>query len=588
MSVSSCSLSSVCVLKFGSSVLRSPADLATVVHDVYARWRSNGRVIAVVSAFAGVTDHLFAEGRRCGAREHALAELVAAGERESAQALRLALRAAGIPARVAGPREIGLRAEGAALEASPMGLDVPGLRRRLEHTPILVVPGFIAVDETDRTVLLGRGGSDLTALFLAQRLGATCRLVKDVDGVYDRDPARAGPAHRYAQLGWQRALEVGGELVQPRAIRFARLHGVAFEVGAAGGDSGTHVGSASEQFAVASGGSEAPLDVVLLGLGTVGYGVYRYLAARPDLFSIRRIVVRDTQRPRESSFAPGVLSGNPWDAVNEPADLVIEALGGIEPAREVIHAALLRQRAVITANKAAVAAGWRQLARFASGPEPQLRFSAAVGGAVPVLETIASLGHHVTRVRGVLNGTCNFILDALERGAAFDTALAEAQAQGFAEADPSFDLDGRDAAHKLRLIALTAFGAGTEIDLDVAGIDQVSAARIAAAQATRRRLRLIAECERSGERVRGHVRLVELPANEFLARARKEENRVEIHTDSGRSVRLTGRGAGRWPTATSILGDVYAYLRARRDACARETQALRQPAQSQSPSQQSA
>lgn len=577
MSASFGSASPVVVLKFGSSVLRSRADLSTVIHDVYARWRANDRVVAVVSAFAGVTDRLFAEGRSRGAAKHALADFVAAGERDSAQALGLALREAGIPAAVAGPREIGLRAEGAALEATPVGLDVPELWHTLEHTPVVVVPGFIAVDEEDRTVLLGRGGSDLTALFLAQRLGATCRLVKDVDGVYDRDPARVSLAHRYARLGWQRALEVGGELVQPRAIQFARSHGVAFDVGAAGGEGGTLVGPGPEEFGVASGECSPPLDVVLLGLGTVGYGVYRYLAERPELFSIRRIVVRDVRRPRRISVAPGVLSANPWDAVNEPADLVIEALGGIEPAGDVIHAALLRQRLVVTANKAAVAARWKQFARFAAGAGPQLRFSAAVGGAVPVLETIASLRRHVKRVRGVLNGTCNFILDALESGGAFDTALSHAQARGFAETDPSFDLDGRDAAHKLQLIASTAFGAGTPFDFDVAGITGVTAAQVAAARADRRRLRLVAECERSGDRVSGHVRLLELPEDDFLAQAHNEDNRVEIHTDSGRSVLLTGSGAGRWPTATSVLGDVYACLRARRAARAEhETKVLRQ------------
>ncbi len=145
-----------------------------------------------------------------------------------------------------------------------------------------------------------------------------------------------------------------------------------------------------------------------------------------------------------------------------------------------MHAALLRGRAVVTANKALIASRWwEKLARFAAGKQPRLKFGAAVGGAVPVLETVAALVRQsgVVQVRAILNGTCNFILDALEQRIDFDTAVKHAQASGFAEADPHDDLVGLDAARKLELIARAAFGETSHFELNVRGIVGVTASQ---------------------------------------------------------------------------------------------------------------
>jgi homoserine dehydrogenase len=565
------------VLKFGSSVLRAPQDLPAALHDIYAHLRAGDKVIAVVSAFAGVTDQLLARARSAGAEGHALAEIVAAGERDSAAALANLLDEAGVPAQVLGPRELNLRASGAALEATPFGFDVERVRRALAHTPVLVVPGFIALDEHGRTVLLGRGGSDLSALFLAQRLGASCRLVKDVDGVYDRDPAGSALAHRYSRLGWKRALEVSGELVQPRAIQFAHLHHFEFEVGAAGGVGGTRIGDFTEQFATPH--RHPPLEVVLLGLGTVGLGVYRHLVARPDLFHVKRVVVRDAQKPRDVQLPPGLVSTQPWEAIHEHADIVVEAFDGKVPASNLIHAALQKGRSVVTSNKAAVAARWPVFAHHAH--QGRLRFSAAVGGSVPVLETLERLRRHheITSVRGVINGTCNFILDAIERGESLPDALLRAQAAGFAEANPAADLEGFDAAYKLQLIARVAHGDEIRLRMEHSGIAGLDAGEIRAASAGGRRVRLVADCRVVDGVVRASVGAVELPESEFLAQARAEENRVEIHLADGPVVRLRGKGAGRAPTAASVLGDVFDVLRDReRDATWRERDRVSGPA----------
>ncbi len=324
-------------------------------------------------------------------------------------------------------------------------------------------------------------------------------------------------------------------------------------------------------FAAAVPPAQAPLNIVLLGLGTVGLGVYRHLSARPELFDVRRVVVRDPIKHRDDGVPPGRLSTNLWHAINEPADVVIELAGGIEPLADVVHAALLRGRAVVTANKALIATRWDTLECYACAPDPRLRFSAAVGGALPVLETIARLtpDRAVASVRAVINGTCNFVLDELAGGASLAAAVARAQRLGFAEADPRADLSGADAAQKLCLITRAAFAATLNPgSVDCHGIEHLTPAAIAAAKARGRRIRLVASCSFEQRALHPSVRPEELDASDYLAGTRGEENRVELITTTGDTLRLSGKGAGRWPTALSVMGDVYDCLESH--ACGEE------------------
>lgn len=309
--------------------------------------------------------------------------------------------------------------------------------------------------------------------------------------------------------------------------------------------------------------SRKPLRIVLLGLGTVGFGVFRHLSARPDLFDVRQVVVRDVARHRDQGVPPERLSTNLWKAINEPADLVIELIGGVDAAADIVLASLLRGRSVITANKALVATHWETLDRYARELQPRLRFSAAVGGVVPVLETLSHLSRDntLTRVRAVINGTCNFVLDELASGRTLPEAVTLAQQLGFAEADPRTDLDGSDAAQKLCLIARAAFGATLSPDaIDRTGIEQLTPDEVVRAEAEGSRLRLVATCERQSGTIRASVRPERLGAEDYLAGARREHNRVEINTASGATVRLAGKGAGRWPTALAVMGDVFDLL----------------------------
>lgn len=240
------SIDAIAVLKFGSSVLPDEAHLADAVAEVRA-WRERGyRVVAVVSALGDTTDRLIARAEQVAGTpdEVAYAALLATGEATATALLALALGREGLPANVLDPGAIGLKTSGKRTDATAADLDVVAVHRALSDRPVLVIPGFIGRDSLGRATLLGRGGSDLTALFIADRLRADAvRLVKDVDGLYDRDPAQdAAHARRFRDVTWEDVLGLSEGIVQHKAVRFAKERGLAFYVGSLGGGRGTLVG----------------------------------------------------------------------------------------------------------------------------------------------------------------------------------------------------------------------------------------------------------------------------------------------------------------------------------------------------------
>jgi homoserine dehydrogenase len=568
----------VTVLKFGSSVLAGEEDAARAVHEIYRYHRAGHGVVAVVSALAGATERLLAQARRWGgeAAPRGVAALLATGEATAAALLLLALDRAGLPAALLDPRQAALRAGGPLLDGEPCGVNVGLLRRWLARHRVVVVPGFYGEAADGAVALFGRGGSDLTALFLAHRLGAAeCRLLKDVDGLYESDPAAAAarPPDRFEALSWRAAARLGGRIVQGKALAFAARHRIAFRVASPAGGRATEVGPGPARLEHVANRPETdvrPLRVALLGLGTVGGGVYHHLAAEPRRFTVVGVAVRDPGRRREG-VPPALVTGDPWQLLRQPCDLVVEVMGGTDPAARLIAAALAAGRDVVTANKAVMAAEGRWLARHAAAHGAVLRCAAAVGGAVPVLEAVtrAAAAGEVLAIRGVLNGTCNFVLDQMAAGSERGAAVRLAQERGFAEADPARDLDGRDAACKLRLLARAAFGVDLgEDDVERAGIDGLAGIDPDSLAAWRRRgrvVRLVAECRGDGSRVQAAVRPVVLAARHFLAGARGEENRVVIERRGAPPLRLRGLGAGRWPTSEAVLADLFAIARCRLD-----------------------
>ena len=547
-------MSMIEVLKFGSSVLRTPDELPVAVDEIYRHWRSGCRVLAVVSAFEGITDELIKEaadlfGSDCPA---AAAAHVAKGEQRTAALLLESLSRSGIPSRMVEPHQIGLLARGSSLDSSPASVDVAALERFWHDSPILVLPGFYGVDATGRTALFGRGGSDMSALFLAAELGVRCRLLKDVSGVFDEDPASSKVAHRYTALSWATAINVAGPLIQSKALRLAQTRALPFEVGRPNEHSCTRVGHAQDEWAAPTSGAR-PLRVVLLGCGVVGRGVYELLKRYPQTFEISHVVVRDVANHTDINEATTDFN----IVVNDSIDIVVECLGGEQLPYRLIAAALAGGKCVVTANKAVVAAHWTQLSRYAQGSKRRLWYSAAVGGVLPVLETFEMLATQQSPVRGIrasINGTCGVVLDALAAGKTLHEAVALARSGGFSEADPARDLSGRDSADKLALMINAAFGIWLAPEtIPTRGIDDIAE--------NAKGYKLVARARRDDRCVTASVAPELQRPQTFLDQARGAENRIEIELESGEMIKLCGQGAGRWPTAVSVMGDLHEVAR---------------------------
>ena len=555
----------VIVLKFGSSVLQSRSDLPHAVHEIYRWIRRQYNVVAVVSAFAGETDRLLATVEEYrGANPEAIARIVATGEEVATAFLTLELDRFGIPAQVLDPSQIQLIAETTSNDTEPISAELSAIDDVLNHGKVAVIPGFVARDRSGRVALFGRGGSDLSALFLAKQLDARCRLIKDVDGIYNSDPATCIRAQRFDDIKFDDALAIAGKVVQQKAIAFGKKTGVRFEVAALGKNYATTVGS-HRSILSATAGPQRPLRIGLLGLGTVGLGVFQELWKHPDLFEVTGIAVR---RPElHVQHAPAnLLTRDCWDVIDD-VDVVVELIGGSCPAGDLVRAALAAGKPVVTANKLLLAEDAR-LEAF-----DELRYSAAVGGAVPALEAVRALADdgQIVSLSGVLNGTCNYILDRIASGCSWEQAVAEAQANGFAEQDPRADLSGSDTVCKLRLLARCAFPDIEDHSVSIRGIEAIDPAWVQAAARNGSRARLVGSALLAGGRVHLEVKPTLVDASHPFAQIRNEENCLLIDTQQSQPSDLpiyawTGRGAGRWPTTAAVMADLFDLSRERQAA----------------------
>jgi homoserine dehydrogenase len=552
----------IVVLKFGSSVLRSGSDLATAVTEIYRHVRVGRRVLAVVSAFPGVTDRLVRSAKSCFSDPDPvfLASLLASGETASASILAMALEEAGVPVTILDPAEAGLRVSGPPLDASPVALNTLEVLRKLEGGPVVIVPGFFGRSLSGTISLLGRGGSDLTAIFMAHALGAeTCRLLKDVDGLYSTDPKHAaGMGRRYSAASWEEAIRIGDGVVQPKALEFARKHRVHFALAGTCSPHETVVGSGPVRYAQPNSPNRL-LRVALLGLGTVGLGVFHRLATQRDRFVLVGIAVRDLRKPRDPRVARGLLVDDAEALLRQPLDVVIELIGGQEPAMSLIRLALKSACHVISANKAVVALHGPSLDDLARSRGVTFRYSASVGGSVPVLEQLRGLtaDSELRCISGVLNGTSNYVLDKMAEGVTLARAVQEAQREGFAEADPRLDLCGTDSAHKLAIVARAAFGVDLKVeDVECRGIEGIQPRDVLSARSSGRMVRLVASCRRTPDGIKAEVRPRALRDSHPLSRARGVENRVLLRAYGKPPVLLSGKGAGRWPTSLAVFADL--------------------------------
>ncbi|MEO9138145.1 MAG: homoserine dehydrogenase [Jatrophihabitans sp.] len=321
-----------------------------------------------------------------------------------------------------------------------------------------------------------------------------------------------------------------------------------------------------------------PLKVALLGCGVVGTEVARLLVEQADDLA-QRVGARlelagvAVRRPhRHPSIPADLLTTDAQTLVTrEDVDLVVEVIGGIEPARSLLLAALAAGKSVVSANKALLADDGATLHEAAGRAGVDLYYEAAVAGAIPLLRPLREslAGDRITRVMGIVNGTTNFILSRMDStGAGFDEALAEATALGYAEADPTADVDGYDAAAKAAILAGLAFHTRvTMSQVHREGIGEVTAADIASAKAMDCTVKLLAICERTtdggGERVAVRAHPAMIPRSHPLASVGGAYNAVFVEADAAGSLMFYGQGAGGAPTASAVLGDLVAVARNR-------------------------
>ncbi len=313
-----------------------------------------------------------------------------------------------------------------------------------------------------------------------------------------------------------------------------------------------------------------PLRVGVAGLGTVGASVVRILARQDNALSQRcgravrvtAVAARDKTRDRGLDLSRYAWFDDPVELARSPeVDCVVELVGGSEgPARATVETALAAGKHVVTANKALLAKHGMALARAAEAKGVALAFEASSAGGIPVIKTLreALPGNTISRLYGILNGTCNYILSRMElEGLTFADCLKDAQRLGYAEADPAFDVEGFDTAHKLSILTSLAFG--TELDADaiyVEGISSITPLDLKMAQELGYRIKLLGVAERTKTGIEQRVHPTMVPKTSAIAQVMGVTNAVTIDADAVRELTLIGPGAGGDPTASAVVADI--------------------------------
>ena len=319
----------------------------------------------------------------------------------------------------------------------------------------------------------------------------------------------------------------------------------------------------------------------LLGLGHVGCGVVQLLETQSEAIALRlgeplevgRVLVRDPAKPRPVKVNPDLLTTDPSAVLADPAiDVVVEVMGGVEPTGAYIRQALQHGKSVVTANKEIMADQGRDLLALAQEQGVDLLFEGSVGGAIPILRALLDslTGSRVTRILGIVNGTTNFILTQMaEEGQDFAEALAEAQRLGYAETDPTADVEGHDAARKLAILSSLAFSTDVRSgDVLARGITAITSDDLAYARRHGLACKLIAQAEDQGGFVAAQVAPAFVDARHPLARVKGAFNAIYVYGDGLGESMFYGLGAGGVPTGSAVLGDVLQAARNRRSRVA--------------------
>ncbi|HVV28297.1 MAG TPA: homoserine dehydrogenase [Rhizomicrobium sp.] len=311
----------------------------------------------------------------------------------------------------------------------------------------------------------------------------------------------------------------------------------------------------------------SPFRIAIAGLGTVGGGVVKALAARSEELSRRAghalevvaVSARDPGKAR--GFAVRGWTDDPLDLARGEADLVVELIGGEEGvARQLVETALANRKHVVTANKALLARHGRALALLAEEKGVTLKFEAAAAGGIPIVKALREglIAYEIGAVKGILNGTCNYILSEMETtGRAFADVLKEAQARGYAEADPTLDIGGGDSAHKLALLSSLAFGTAPDLGaIAIEGIEHITPDDIAFASEFGFRIKLLGVARRVDGTIDQRVHPAMVRTSSALANVAGAANGVLVDAGAAGSFFFSGRGAGEAPTASAVVADI--------------------------------
>jgi homoserine dehydrogenase len=311
------------------------------------------------------------------------------------------------------------------------------------------------------------------------------------------------------------------------------------------------------------------IGVGLLGFGTVGAGVVEGLQRNGDMIAerlgvrpvLRKIADLDIESDRGVTVDPDILTTDAAGVVDDPTvDVVVELIGGTGIARELVLKALGQGKAVVTANKKLLAEHGREIYALAQANQADIYFGASVGGGIPIIRALREglSANRVESIYGILNGTCNYILTQMEtEGQAFDVALKAAQELGFAEADPSLDIDGFDTAHKAVILASLAYGSPVSMEsIHVEGIRGLSKVDLDYALEFGYRIKLLAIVKRDGEEIEVRVHPTLIPLDNMMASVNGVFNAVMVNSDLADQTLYYGSGAGRLPTASTVLGDI--------------------------------
>lgn len=329
-----------------------------------------------------------------------------------------------------------------------------------------------------------------------------------------------------------------------------------------------------------------------MGLGQVGGGCYSILTSKRDFFrreigidfDIKKIAVRHPAKPRKVRVSKGLLTTDAWSIVRDPSiDVVVELIGGTREAKKLVIEALKRGRHVVTANKALLAEYGDEIFELANRMKRWILFEASVAGGIPVIKALREglVANQIDSIRSIINGTSNYILTKMsEQKMDFEEALAQAQKKGYAEADPTLDVEGIDAAHKLAILVRFAFGGKVRFeDIYCEGISRIRSEDIEFAEGFGYRIKLLAIAKASRDGIEARVQPTLLPQSHILANVAGSFNAVLIHGDEVGDVLFYGRGAGSHPTASAVISDLtdIALRHSRFDANVIPMRVLRQP-----------